>query len=206
MNIANISLLMLLLVLGACSNKQDRLYAKLSKGDRKLEQYQGHFKFSQDSVQKLKIKKSMKSEVGVASWYGDHKIRKGFHGKKTANGDQFNTHMLTAAHKTLPIPSVAKVTNLDNGKVLIVMINDRGPYKKSRILDVSAEAASLLDFKHKGIAKVKVEYLAEETNELLDKLSLEPKHGFKPKGKIKEPKCTPNCHIKLLNHKHGIKI
>ncbi len=201
-----LNIIFLLIFLTACTSKEDRLFAKLSKGDRKLEQYPGHFKFSQNDNPKPEEKKSKKPEVGIASWYGDHKVRKGFHGKKTANGDKFNTHMLTAAHKTLPIPSIAKITNLDNGKTLIVMINDRGPYTKSRILDVSSEVASILNFKLKGVAKVKIEPLEKETHELLHKLSLEPKHGSKPSGKIKQPKCTPNCHIKLLNHKHGIKL
>lgn len=202
-----ISILVLLLILTGCSTKQDKLYAKLSKDDKKIVEYKGHFKVTKEDVGRKEPLKAHKPEHGIASWYGQKKlIGHSFHGKKTANGDKFNTDTLTAAHKTLPIPSIAKVTNLENNKSLIVMINDRGPYTKSRIIDVSSKAAHHLGFKNQGIAKVKVEPLHEETKELLNKLSLKPEHGKKPHGKIKEPKCTINCHVKLMNIKHGIKV
>lgn len=92
---------------------------------------------------------------GLASWYGDD-----FHGRLTANGEVFDMTSLTAAHPTLPIPSYARVTNLSNGKSLIVRVNDRGPYHGNRLIDVSNRAATLLDFKGHGIAKVRVEYVA----------------------------------------------
>jgi rare lipoprotein A len=92
---------------------------------------------------------------GMASWYGDD-----FHGRLTANGEVFDMASLTAAHPTLPIPSYARVTNLSNGKSLIVRVNDRGPYHGNRLIDVSNKAAELLDFKGVGIAKVRVEYVA----------------------------------------------
>lgn len=194
--------------LTSCATKEEKLFAKLSKGDRKLEKYDGHFKISKESLTISKNKEEAFSEIGIASWYGIKKTlgKNSFHGKKTANGDQFNTHALTAAHKSLPIPSMAKITNLENNKSLIVMINDRGPYKKSRILDVSSEAAKLLGFKNKGLAKVKIESLPEETKNLLDKISLKAVHGGKPHGKIKQPKCSINCHVKMTNIKHGLKI
>ncbi len=194
--------------LTSCSTKEEKLFAKLSKGDRKLEKYDGHYKIAKESPPISKNKEPAFSEEGIASWYGVKKTlgKNSFHGKKTANGDQFNTHALTAAHKSLPIPSMAKITNLENNKSLIVMINDRGPYKKSRILDVSSEAAKLLGFKNKGLAKVKIESLPEETKNLLDKISLKAVHGGKPHGKIKQPKCSINCHVKMTNMKHGIKI
>ncbi|MEP6840072.1 MAG: septal ring lytic transglycosylase RlpA family protein [Bradyrhizobium sp.] len=91
---------------------------------------------------------------GMASWYGDD-----FHGRLTANGEVFDMTSLTAAHPTLPLPSYARVTNLGNGKSLIVRINDRGPYHGNRLIDVSNKAAELLDFKGNGVAKVRVEYV-----------------------------------------------
>src|SRR5690242_9037770 len=92
---------------------------------------------------------------GMASWYGDD-----FHGRLTANGEVFDMTALTAAHPTLPIPSYARVTNLSNGKSLIVRVNDRGPYHGNRLIDVSNKAAELLEFKSNGVARVRVEYVA----------------------------------------------
>jgi rare lipoprotein A len=94
-------------------------------------------------------------EEGLASWYGDD-----FHGRQTANGEVFDMDSLTAAHPTLPMPCYARVTNLSNGKSLIVRVNDRGPYHGNRLIDVSNKAAELLDFKGNGVARVRVEYVA----------------------------------------------
>lgn len=97
-------------------------------------------------------------ETGIASWYGDE-----FAGKLTANGEIFDPEIVSAAHKTLPMPSAVRVTNLDNGRSLVIRINDRGPFVAGRIIDLSREAARLLGFKDKGIAKVRVQILAEES-------------------------------------------
>src|ERR1700692_3245142 len=94
-------------------------------------------------------------EEGLASWYGDD-----FHGRLTANGEVFDMASLTAAHPTLPMPCYARVTNLGNGKSLIVRVNDRGPYHGNRLIDVSNKAAELLEFKGNGVARVRVEYVA----------------------------------------------
>src|SRR6201996_5310117 len=94
-------------------------------------------------------------EEGLASWYGDD-----FHGRQTANGEAFDMDGLSAAHPTLPMPSYARVTNLSNGRSLIVRVNDRGPYHGNRIIDVSSRAADLLGFRSSGTAWVKVEYVA----------------------------------------------
>src|SRR6476620_3391433 len=94
-------------------------------------------------------------EEGLASWYGND-----FHGRLTANGEVFDMASLTAAHPTLPMPSYARVTNLRNGKSLIVRVNDRGPYHGNRLIDVSNKAAELLEFKGNGVARVRVEYVA----------------------------------------------
>ena len=92
--------------------------------------------------------------VGVASWYGDL-----FHGRKTANGEVFDMDALTAAHPTLPLPVLVRVTNLENNRSLVVRVNDRGPYRHNRIIDLSRKTAQLLGFKKKGTAKVRVKYL-----------------------------------------------
>ena len=90
-------------------------------------------------------------EVGVASWYG-----KDFHGKKTANGETYNMYALTAAHKTLPLGARMKVTNLENGKSVVVDINDRGPFVGSRVIDLSYAAARAIGMHEKGLAKVRI--------------------------------------------------
>ena len=97
-------------------------------------------------------------ETGIGSWYGDE-----FAGKLTANGEIFDPTKITAAHKTLPMPSVVRVTNLDNGRSLVVRINDRGPFVAGRIIDLSREAARLIGFKDAGIAKVRVQILTEQS-------------------------------------------
>ncbi len=106
------------------------------------------------------------NEEGFASWYGP-----GFHGNKTANGSKYNQEDFTAAHATLPLPSVVRVINLENHRSVLVVINDRGPFhnkgRGKRIIDVSKKAARELGMLHKGVAKVRVEYLHEETKKLL---------------------------------------
>jgi rare lipoprotein A len=94
------------------------------------------------------------SEEGLASWYGP-----GFHGKKTANGEIYDQFALTAAHKTLPIPSLARVTNLDNGRSILVRINDRGPFVADRIIDLSQASAAALDTQVSGVGRVRVDYV-----------------------------------------------
>jgi len=92
------------------------------------------------------------NRTGLASWYGSK-----FHGRKTANGDVFNMNALTAAHTTLPMPSYVRVTNLDNGRWLILLVNDRGPFVGNRLIDVSRRAAQLLGFEKKGVTRVRVQ-------------------------------------------------
>ena len=92
--------------------------------------------------------------TGVASWYGHP-----FHGRATANGEHYDMNEVTAAHPTLPLPSRVRVTNLENGRQLVVRVNDRGPFVDGRIIDVSRRAAQLLGFYRNGLAEVRVEYL-----------------------------------------------
>ena len=102
-------------------------------------------------------------ETGIASWYGDD-----FHNHKTANGETYNKNELTAAHKTLPLPCLARVTNLDNGRSIVVRVNDRGPFSGSRIIDLSQRSAQLLGFEDQGTAKVRVSVLADESKAIAD--------------------------------------
>lgn len=101
------------------------------------------------------------SETGIASWYGPN-----FHGKKTANGEIYNQNDLTAAHRTLPMPSAVRVTNLENGRSIVLRINDRGPFARGRIIDVSRRGAQLLGFERNGTAKVRVDILEDESRQL----------------------------------------
>lgn len=94
------------------------------------------------------------SYQGIASFYADD-----FHGKKTANGEVFDMHQLTAAHRSFPFNTKVRVTNLDNGKSCIVRVNDRGPFKLERIMDLSLGAAEVLDMKKTGTANVSLEVL-----------------------------------------------
>jgi rare lipoprotein A len=91
-------------------------------------------------------------ETGIASWYGEQ-----FHGKYTANGEVFDLNQVTAAHRTLPMPTVVRVTNLENGRSIEARVNDRGPYARGRIIDMSRRAAQLLGFEGQGTAKVRVQ-------------------------------------------------
>lgn len=94
------------------------------------------------------------NRTGEASWYGP-----GFHGKPTANGETFDQNAMTAAHKTLPLNSMVRVTNLNNGRAITVRLNDRGPFLGGRIIDMSEAGAKALGFKHDGVANVRVRYL-----------------------------------------------
>ena len=91
---------------------------------------------------------------GIASWYGPD-----FHGRVTANGEVYDMHGISAAHPTLPMPSYVRVTNLSNGRSIIVRVNDRGPYAKNRIIDLSIGTAKALGFYGQGLARVRVEYV-----------------------------------------------
>lgn len=119
-------------------------------------------KTSQQSRSKVTAKAQKKgsnksAQIGAASWYG-----KGFQGRPTASGEPYDMYQYTAASKSLPLGTWVKVTNLRNGKWLIVKVNDRGPYVGNRIMDVSYSAAQMLDFKARGLARVKLEVVEPE--------------------------------------------
>lgn len=145
-------------------------------------------------------------ETGVASWYGED-----FHAKYTANGDVYDMNTLTAAHRTLPLPSVVRVTNLENGRSLVVRVNDRGPFAKDRIIDISKRGAQILGFQGQGTTKVKVELLEEESLALKQALlngtdikkatpktyaQSEPRViGKAPIGEVKAPTSEPKATV-----------
>jgi rare lipoprotein A len=122
-------------------------------------------------------------ETGIASWYGED-----FHGKYTANGEIFDLNGTTAAHRTLPLPSVVQVTNLENGRTIQVRVNDRGPFARGRIIDLSRRAAQLLGFEGKGTAKVRVRIMVPET---IQASSLAGRAGPQPELAAAQPKAAP---------------
>tara|TARA_R110001606_G_scaffold65140_1_gene150924 strand:+ start:3715 stop:4749 length:1035 start_codon:yes stop_codon:yes gene_type:complete len=105
-------------------------------------------------------------ETGIASWYGA-----AFHGKSTANGGVYDMNALTAAHRTLPMPSYVRVTNLENGRSLVLEVNDRGPFAKGRIIDISRRGAQLLGFQSQGTARVRVQILADRSRAVASRMS-----------------------------------
>lgn len=193
------------LLIVSCSHKSN-LHSKLSKEDRKHIQYKGTYKVGKpytirgvNYVPKEDVKYD---QTGFASWYGK---KDKFHGKKTANGDVYNSNTLTAAHPSLPMPSLVKVTELASNKAVILMINDRGPFESKRlkrIIDISEKAAELLKIKNKGIAKVRVQYLAKETDKFRQQINL--KKAIATKG-VKSS-CSVNCQVKLVNMKYNLNI
>jgi peptidoglycan lytic transglycosylase len=116
-------------------------------------------------------------ETGIASWYGPN-----FHGNLTANGEVYNQYELTAAHRTLPMPSMVRVTNLENGRSIAVRVNDRGPFKNGRIIDLSTRAAQLLGFQKVGTAKVMVEVLEPESRKLASVAQSREAAGMAPEA------------------------
>ncbi|WP_042327449.1 septal ring lytic transglycosylase RlpA family protein, partial [Paraburkholderia ginsengisoli] len=96
-------------------------------------------------------------QTGRASWYGRF-----FHGRRTANGERYDMHALTAAHRTLPLGSYVRVTNPATSRSVVVRINDRGPYARGRVIDLSAAAATALDMRHSGTASVRIEGLTQQ--------------------------------------------
>jgi rare lipoprotein A len=150
----------LLIALAACSSVPDRNIGKGSGAP-------GAFKVGQPyqagGVTFYPKEDYSYDETGIASWYGPD-----FHGKRTANGETYDQDELTAAHPTLPMPSLVRVTNLDNGRSVVVRINDRGPFVPGRIIDVSKRGAQLLGFDKVGTAKVRVKIMEIESRAIAD--------------------------------------
>jgi len=156
------SILSFLLLLGCASDNKPFQYENLTQEVKAIKADGGFYKVGNPYTvmgQSYTPKEDYNySEVGMASWYGDD-----FHNKRTANGETYDMRAITAAHRTLPLPSIVRVTNLENGKSIIARVNDRGPYVKNRIIDVSQKGAELLGYRQNGIAKVKVEVLEKES-------------------------------------------
>ncbi|UCH73031.1 MAG: septal ring lytic transglycosylase RlpA family protein [Rhodospirillales bacterium] len=129
-------------------------------------------------------------ERGLASWYGPN-----FHGKPTANGEIFDRHEVSAAHKTLPLPSVVRVTNLENGRTLVVRINDRGPFVRGRIIDLSERAAEMLGFLNEGTALVDVRLIVEPSRQEALALGAANHPGFGPPP----PRAAPSVDVTIEN-------
>ncbi len=129
------------------------------------------------------------NRVGMASWYGPN-----FHGRLTANGEVYDQYALSAAHPTLPLPSYARVTNLENGRSLIVRVNDRGPFVHDRIIDLSRRAAEMLDYTNKGVAKVRVRYVGKARMDGRDGRYLMASYrGGLWRGRDDEPDAAPSA-------------
>ena len=142
-------------------------------------------------------------EVGVASWYG-----KKFHKRLTANGETFDMFKISAAHKTLPLPSIVKVINLENNKSIILRVNDRGPFAKDRIIDLSMRAAERLGFKEQGTSKVRVQYYSSaKVYDSLGRVIPKNKYLYNPEintYKKKNSKNTYNLTIGSFKDKENV--
>ncbi|NVK22137.1 MAG: septal ring lytic transglycosylase RlpA family protein [Kangiellaceae bacterium] len=128
-------------------------------------------------------------DVGVASWYG-----KKFHGRRTSSGEIYDMYQYTAAHKTLPLPSYARVTNIDNGESVVVKINDRGPFVKNRLIDLSYAAANKLGYDKRGTARVEVQVLASP---LGDGSGVSYERGELQIPQMKEQSSNPKLYVQV---------
>ena len=151
-----------LLALSACSESKLLLHTAKTLQPHQTNSSSGYYKvgnpYQINGVWYYPAEDMSYDETGIASWYGP-----GFHEKTTANGEIFDQNDLTAAHRTLPMPSIVEVTNLENGRSLQLRVNDRGPYAYGRILDVSRRGSQLLGFNAQGTARVRVRILPQET-------------------------------------------
>jgi rare lipoprotein A len=109
-------------------------------------------------------------QTGLASFYGGEASGVNFHGRRTANGEIYDMNRMTAAHTTLPLPTIVRVTRLDNGRTVTVRVNDRGPFVEGRIIDLSRRSAQLLGMEGRGVAQVRVQVMADESRRLRDEL------------------------------------
>ena len=151
-----IALMVLLLIYGCSSVPKERAPESARKGTGKPYKVYGKSYYPLLSSHGFK-------QTGTASWYGDD-----FHGKTTSNGEKYNMYAATAAHKTLPFGTIVQVTNLENGKQTLARINDRGPFVKNRIIDLSWQGADNLGILDKGTALVKIEALGKEVKVVED--------------------------------------
>jgi len=164
-------LILALFVLGACAETQLLVHTakQIGRSTKPEPAQQGRYKIGNPyqikGVWYYPTVDYGYNKTGIASWYGP-----GFHGKLTANGETYDQNALTAAHKTLPMPSIVQVTNLENGRSIKVTVNDRGPYAFGRIIDMSRRGAQLLGFHRKGTARVRVTILENESRMLAQQI------------------------------------
>lgn len=181
-------------VLSACAESQFLIHtAKIVKKQSDITPSKGHYKVGNPyeisgTWYYPKVDFNY-DETGIASWYGPN-----FHGKLTANGESYNMNALTAAHRTLPLPTWVEVTNLENGRKLNLRINDRGPYAKGRIIDISRKGAQLLGFQTNGVAKVRVRILAQESQALAREMK-----GEASLGEVGSPITVDSVPAKVVN-------
>ncbi len=153
-----VSILLVLAFVSACGSRQSASPSVASRGAYKV----GN-PYTIDGVRYYPKEEFNRVETGVASWYGP-----GFHGKSTANGERYDQQDHTAAHRTLQMPAIVRVTNLDNGLSTVVRVNDRGPYAHNRVIDLSRAAAQELNMIRAGIARVRIEQLPAESRLVKD--------------------------------------
>ena len=147
-----------LIVLGGCGAPTYRTEVIETPETRELKGWEKPYKVNGERYDPLRSEQGFVQE-GVASWYG-----RDFHGKLTSNGETYNMNAMTAAHKTLPLGVYVKVTNLENGKSAVVRVNDRGPFVKKRVIDLSYAGAKALGYVDAGTARVKIEALGYQAN------------------------------------------
>ena len=143
-------------------------------------------------------------EIGIASWYG-----KKFHGKPTSTGEIYDMNAMTAAHKTLPLPSLVEVVNLENQKTVLVKVNDRGPFVDGRIIDLSYAAAKKLDMAHQGTAKVRVSFVKNLAKEITPKIRFVQFGAFRAKKNAVKlsnliNKKLPKLTVEVVGAKDGL--
>jgi rare lipoprotein A len=163
-------LLPLLFLSGCSSTPPPKAASELCSGTKRPYQINGKTYYPQDHYEY--------DEEGVASWYGP-----GFHNRPGSCGSLFDQNAWTAAHKTLPIPSVVEVTNRDNGRKITLVVNDRGPFVDNRIIDLSKRAAEELGTHGKGLGNVRVQVLPEKSKALANYLKQFGRYGIDPSGR-----------------------
>src|SRR5216684_8421 len=184
------ALVVLALVLAACSGTRHAPgTASASRDTRSSGLYKVGNPYQIDGAWYYPAEDWNYNETGIASWYGE-----AFHGRDTANGEAFDLNAVTAAHRTLPLPSIVEVTNLDNGRSIQVRVNDRGPFARGRIIDLSRRSAQLLGFEAQGTAKVRVKILVPES---IQAASLARHNGGEDKAiaAIDAPKPAPLAQV-----------
>lgn len=169
-------LVALALLLSACTQTQLAVFA-VKEIAREAPAGEGVYKVGQpyqiNGIWYTPAEDPAYNKTGIASWYG-----RPFHGQRTANGEIYDMNTLTAAHKTLPMPSYVRVTNLENGRSLILRLNDRGPFVNGRIIDVSYRAAQLLGFSEKGTARIEVQAVDGPSENLIAARAANPGGGL----------------------------